>query len=204
MAERIPAEGIRRHREILDRLADDIFIERLLALPPLPQTDDDDPAWDDDETWDRAEQLIAFADAIGDRGLTDAIPPLFERAALGDAYEMMRSIRHGPERAVGGDRQSLVQVMIPLVSSRNPGCRRWAVRELGTLRDPATLPIVLNATADPEAWVRDEACNSVAMIIEATKARASPAVRERLHDIAREDESAMVRKTAASVAAELA
>jgi hypothetical protein len=36
---------------------------------PLPDVDDDDPAWLDDATWDRLEFLIAAADAIGDRRL---------------------------------------------------------------------------------------------------------------------------------------
>jgi hypothetical protein len=33
----------------------------------LPDADDSDPAWLEDATWDRAEFLLAAADAIGSR-----------------------------------------------------------------------------------------------------------------------------------------
>jgi hypothetical protein len=52
----------------------------------VPDGDDDDLAWLQDATWDRAEFLLAAADAIGERRLLGAIAPLFQRAALGDGY----------------------------------------------------------------------------------------------------------------------
>lgn len=68
----------------------------ITALEPLPDADDDDPAWLRDATWERAEFLLAAADAIGERRLVRAIAPLFQRAAVGDGYEMMQGLRHGP------------------------------------------------------------------------------------------------------------
>lgn len=59
------------------------WLPALRASSPLPDADDDDPAWLDDATWDRAEFLLAAADAIGGRQLLRAIAPLFQRAALG-------------------------------------------------------------------------------------------------------------------------
>jgi len=98
MDERVPADAIRRHREVIGPLSDDELIARIETLEPLPDADNGDPAWLEDATWDRAEFLLAAADAIGERRLVRAIAPLFERAALGDGNEMMQGLRHGPER----------------------------------------------------------------------------------------------------------
>jgi hypothetical protein len=51
--ERAPADGIRRHREVIAGLSDDELLARIEGLPPLPDSDDDDPAWLEDATWDR-------------------------------------------------------------------------------------------------------------------------------------------------------
>lgn len=75
MDEGAPAEGIRRHREVIGPLSDDELIARIRALEPLP--DADDPAWLEDAMWDRAEFLLAAADTIGERRLVRAIAPLF-------------------------------------------------------------------------------------------------------------------------------
>jgi len=65
MDERAPADGIRRHRQVIDPLSDDELVARIEDTEPLPDAGDDDPAWLEDATWDRAEFLIAAADAIG-------------------------------------------------------------------------------------------------------------------------------------------
>jgi hypothetical protein len=49
------------------------LIARIRGLEPLPDADDDDPARLEDATWDRAEFLLAAADAIGERRLVRAI-----------------------------------------------------------------------------------------------------------------------------------
>jgi hypothetical protein len=119
MDERAPVDGIRRHREAIGPLSDDELTARIEGTEPLPDTGDDDPAWLQDQTWDRVEFLLAAADAIGERRLLRAIAPLFQRAALGDAHEMMQGIRHGPERAAAPDWQALADIMRPL--ARDPG-----------------------------------------------------------------------------------
>src|SRR5215469_13396358 len=91
MDERVPADGMARYRQVIKLLSDDELVARIEATEPLPDAGDDDPAWLEDATWDRAEFLLAAADAIGERRLLRAIAPLFQRAALGDAYEMMQN-----------------------------------------------------------------------------------------------------------------
>jgi hypothetical protein len=122
MDERAPADGIRRHRQAIGPLSDDELIARIKGTEPLPDADNDDPAWLEDATWDRAEFLLAAADAIGERRLRRAIAPLFQRATLGDAYEMMQKLRHGPERAAALDWQALTGIMRPLTRHHRAGC----------------------------------------------------------------------------------
>lgn len=195
MGERVPADGIRRHRQTIEPLSDDELIARIEGIEPLPDADDDDPAWLDDATWDRAEFLLAAADAIGERRLLRAIAPLFQRAALGDAYEMMQGLRHGPERAAAPDWQALTSIMRPLVRHHRAGCRRWAVRELGILRDPQAVGELVSALADEQPLVRSEACTSLGMLGEAVPASRQQ-IRARLQDTAEHDESSEVRRDA--------
>lgn len=193
-----PAEGIQRHAAALHPLSNDEFLARLRSVEPLPDADDLDPAWDDPNTFDRAELLVAFADEIGERRLIPAIAPLFERAALGDAYEMMQSIRHGPERAISPDWSVLTAIMRPLVTNERAGCRRWAVRELGILRDPLALNDVIGALDDPQDLVRAEACTSLSMLADVLGDEARSVVRAELVARSESDPSAEVRSAAAS------
>jgi len=164
MHQRAPADGIRRHREVIRPLSDDELVARIEGLEPLPDADDDDPAWLEDATWERAEFLLAAGDAIGERRLLRAIAPLFQRAALGDGHEMMQGLRHGPERAAAPDWHLLTAIMRPLTHDRRAGCRRWAVRELGILRDLQALDDLVSALADEEPLVRSDACDSLGML----------------------------------------
>jgi HEAT repeat protein len=195
MEERAPADGIRRHRQAIDPLSDDELIARIEGTEPLPDADDDDPAWLDDAPWDRAEFLLAAAGAIGDRRLLRAIAPLFQRAALGDAHEMMQGLRHGPERAAAPDWQALAGIMRPLTRDHRAGCRRWAVRELGILRDPDALDDLLSALADEQPLVRSEACTSLSMLGQAVPATHHQ-MRARLKATAEHDPSSAVRSDA--------
>src|SRR5262245_54529151 len=126
-----PAEAIRRHRDRLELLDDAGMLAALRTLKPLPDADDDDAAWADDETFDRAYRLVAIADEIGRRHLVAGIGELYERMALGDGFEMMEGFRHGAEAAVEGDWQTLLRIMQGLARHPRSGTRRWAVRELG-------------------------------------------------------------------------
>jgi HEAT repeat protein len=195
MDERVPADGIRRHREVIGPLSDAEPIARIKGLTPLPAADDDDPAWLEDATWDRAEFLIAAADAIGERRLLQAIAPLFQRAALGDGYEMMQGLRHGPERAVAPDWPLLTSIMRPLTRHQRAGCRRWAVRELGILRDPQALDDLVAALGDEEPLVRSEARTSLGMLSQAAL-HARPQIRAYLQAAAERDTSSEVRRHA--------
>jgi HEAT repeat protein len=195
MGERAPANGIRRHRQAIEPLSDDELIARMEGTEPLPDANDDDPAWLEDATWDRAEFLLAAADAIGERRLLRAIAPLFQRAALGDGYEMMQGLRHGPERAAAPDWQTLTGIMRPLTRHHRAGCRRWAVRELGILRDPQALDDLISALGDEQPLVRSEACVSLSMLGQAVPATREP-MRARLKAIAEHDTSSEVRSDA--------
>jgi HEAT repeat protein len=203
MDERAPADGIRRHREVIDPLSDDELIARIEGTEPLPDAEDDDQAWLEDATWDRAEFLLAAADAIGDRRLLRAIAPLFQRAALGDAYEMMQNLRHGPERAVAPDWPALTTIMQPLTRHQRAGCRRWAVRELGILRDPQALEDLVSALGDEQPLVRSEACASLGALGKAVPA-ARPQIRARLQATTERDKSSEVRRDAQSAIAWMA
>lgn len=197
MDERAPADGIRRHRQVIEPLSDDELIARIEGTEPLPDADDDDPAWLDDASWDRAEFLLAAAEAIGERRLLRAIAPLFQRAALGDGYEMMQGLRHGPERAASPDWHALTSIMRSLTRHHRAGCRRWAVRELGIPRDPHVVGELVSALADEQPLVRSEACTSLGMLGEAVPATRQQ-IRSRLQDTAEHDESSEVRRHAQS------
>ena len=121
-----------------------------------------------------------------------AIAPLFQRAALGDAYEMMQNLRHGPERAAAPDWQALTSIMRPLTRHHQAGCRRWAVRELGILRDRQALDDLMSALGDEQPLVRSEACASLSMLGQAVPATRQP-MRARLQAIAEHDTSSEVR-----------
>jgi hypothetical protein len=195
MDSRAPAEGIRLHRRVIAALSDDELISRITRSEPLPDADDDDPAWLEDATWDRAEFLRAAADAIGDRQLVQAIGPLFQRAALGDGYEIMQGLRHGVERAVAQNWSLLAEIMRQLTRDPHGGCRRWAVRELGILCDRRALGELAAALSDVHSLVRREACTSLGMLAEAVP-DTRPEIRARLQHAAAADASSEVRTRA--------
>jgi HEAT repeat protein len=154
MDERAPADGIRRHREVIGPLSDDELIARIEGLKPLPDADDDDPAWLEDATWARAGFLLAAADW-----------------------------------------QLLTAIMRPMTRDQRAGCRRWAVRELGILRDPQALDDLVAALGDEEPLVRSEACTSLAMLSQAAL-HARPQIWAPLQATAEHDPSSEVRRHA--------
>jgi hypothetical protein len=194
---RAPGDGIRLHSRVLAALSDDELISRIKRCEPLPDADDDDPAWLEDAIWDRAEFLLAAADTIGDRQLVRAIGLVFQRAALGEGYEMMQGLRHGAERAVAHNWSVLTDIMRRLTRDRHGGCRRWAVRELGILRDPRALEELAEALRDVQPLVRCEACMSLGMLAQAVPG-ARPQIRTRLQRAAVGDSSSEVRRHAQS------
>jgi HEAT repeat protein len=165
-------------------------------MGPLPDGAESDPVWDDDANLQRVELLIALADEVGDRRLVVGIAPLFERAALGDVFEMMQGIRHGPERAVEPDWGVLTAIMRPLAQHERAGCRRWAVRELGVLRDPAAFDDLVARLEDTEEQVRAEACMSLVMMRRAISEDQRSVLRQHLERVEANDGSALVRAAA--------
>ena len=87
---------------------------------------------------------------------------------------MMHNLRHGPERAAAPNWQALTGIMRPLTRHHRAGCRRWAVRELGILRDPQALDDLMSALADDQPLVRSEACASLSMLGQAVPAARQP------------------------------
>lgn len=119
-----------RFRNELQPLDENAFIEQVNRIPALP--DSDDPIWDSEGEEPRLDlcRLLAAADVLGINGWRNAVTAIFERAALGDVYERMQSIRHGPERAFHDDIASLVAILEPLARHERPGTRQWSIREL--------------------------------------------------------------------------
>lgn len=161
MMESSPAEAIERHRVALRALSEDEFLIAIDQIPPLADTDS--TIWDDEHRWEDAYRLVAAADVIGEQGWSKAIVPLFERAAKGDLYGAMQSLRHGPEKAVPHP-QELASLIEPLTRHPRAGTRQWSVRELGILRQRSSLDRLLEAFKDDVPEVRSEACTSLEML----------------------------------------
>jgi HEAT repeat protein len=157
-----PAEAIQRHKAELRVLDEDAFLAALERLPGL--ADSDAAVWERQESWDDVYRLLAAADVIGERGWVRAIVPLFERAARGDLYEAMESIRHGPERAMGADPAGFAALLEPLTKHPRAGTRQWSVRELGILRQRSSVQPLVDALADEDAEVSEEARVSLEML----------------------------------------
>jgi HEAT repeat protein len=116
---------------------------------------------------------------------------------------MMRGLRHGPERAAAPDWPALTAIMRPLTRDHQAGCRRWAVRELGILRDPDALDDLLAAVQDPEPLVRSEARASLGMLGQAAPATRQ-AILDRLTFTARHAASSEARRNADRAIEEIA
>lgn len=86
--------------------------------------------------------------------------------------------------------------MRPLTRHERAGCRRWSVRELGILRDPAVVRDVIAALDDPEPLVRSEAAMSLGMCLHVLEGMPRAAIREALARVAEADSSADVRNAA--------
>lgn len=162
MAEASPAEAIERHKAELRVLDEDAFLAALDRLPAL--ADSDAAVWDQEESWDAVYRLVAAADVIGERGWVRAVVPVFERAARGDLYGTMLSIRHGPERAMLADLAGFAALLEPLTKHPRAGTRQWSVRELGILRQRSSLQPLVDALADDDVEVREEARFSLGML----------------------------------------
>jgi HEAT repeat protein len=106
---------------------------------------------------------------------------------------MTQGIHHGPEKAAAPDWHALADIMRPLARDHRAGCRRWAVRELGILRDPRALDELISALEDEQPLVRSEACTSLSMLGQA--ATRHPML-TRLKAVSEHDPEAAVRTDA--------
>jgi hypothetical protein len=177
--EEAPHRAIARLAAERSTRSDRELLAELRALAPLP--DEADPAWEDPATWDRANLYHALAGVARERRLRPAAALLLERASHGDPGEMMRGLRHHLEGIFRPDARALSRLCRRLARAERPGTRMWAVAELGVLRAPATLGVLLAGLRDPEALVRREACMATPMLCAAhprLTARAAAAARE--------------------------
>jgi HEAT repeat protein len=138
------------------------LLEILSQFPIFPP--ERDPAWDDDELWERLMQFDVLADVVAERKLLAAIPLLLERACYGDPGEVMRSLRNRLEAIVQPDWQHLADVCMAMIQNPHPGARLWATSQLGVLRDPRTRQTLIDRLADAAELVRQEAAQSLYML----------------------------------------
>lgn len=154
-----PAAAIARLAAEREARSDEEILAELSALPALP--DEDDRAWDDGRVWRQAYLFQALADVASARQLHPAIGLLLERASYGDPGEMMRGLRHALEGIASPDWDFLADRCAEATGSPRPGARYWAIDELGILRAPRTLPVLIAALDDPVPGVRERALESL-------------------------------------------
>ena len=158
-----PVISIERLKAERSGRADSAILDELRTLEPLP--DEDDERWNQDETWSRAYLLIALADLLAARRLETGVGLVLDKMCLGDPGETMRGLRHSLEAAASPNWSRLAEACVARCSSERAGTRYWAVDELGVLRDPATLPTILQVFDDHEHDVAVAAFRSSAMLV---------------------------------------
>jgi hypothetical protein len=158
-----PSEHIQMLGEQYSTLSDEALIEKITALPVLP--DEDDKLWNDDATWtDLAYVFVALLDVARERKLSNTIALFLERACYGDPGEMMRGIRHSFEHMVAPDWDALTQICVNLLAQNPPaGARLWTLHQLGILRDTNALDAIIHALNDDAPRVREQAVQSLYM-----------------------------------------
>jgi hypothetical protein len=101
---------------------------------------------------------------------------------------MMPGVRHGLKRAVAPGWPVLVSIRRPLARDQRAGCRRWAVRDLGILRDVQAVGELVSALGNEQPMVRSEACVGLGMLGRAVSG-ARPQIRAHLQCTAAHDTS---------------
>jgi hypothetical protein len=112
--ERMPYEIIGDMVSARQSVSDKEILAELSAFPPLP--DEDDPAWDQDATWQEAYRFVALSDVAASRRLTPAIRLLLDRACYGDPGEMFRGLRHAVEAIVNPRWSELADICLDAAS----------------------------------------------------------------------------------------
>lgn len=157
-----PAETIAKLKADRATWSPEQILDDLEALPPLP--DEYDPQWQEDDAWQAAYKLIALSDLVGEHRLADGVGLVLDRMSHGDPGETMRGMRHSLEAAVKPEWWRLAEICLSRCNSPRPGTRYWAVDELGVIRDPASVPALVELLDDPESGVAVVACRALLMI----------------------------------------
>lgn len=160
-----PLTMIEQYAKELSPLSDDELLRALRALAPLPPESHKD--WNEESTWLAAYRFLAFSDLCATRRIRASVPLLLDRASSGDPGEMMRGLRHTLEGIFDPDRSGLAAVLCESTKSASPGARRWALNELGTLRDSVASAAVMSRLVDEIEVVREEACFALRLICKA-------------------------------------
>ncbi len=169
-----PVDQIRQLVEQRRNLSDEAILNELTQLPVLP--DEDDPLWNDRATWEKhAYVYLALADIAAERRLRVAVSLLLERACYGDPGEIMRGLRHDLEHIVNPEWSALADICTENMKSPNRGARLWSVDELGVIRDPRSLPMLISMLDDLDNGVRARACRSLALLCQANEPCREPA-----------------------------
>lgn len=123
--------------EHLEAATDAELLEAIRRFEALP--DEDDTCWDwDDRTqsaapaiWKRAAEYRAFLELAAERGLSEAIPLLLQRAPFGDPGEYFRdALQDCLVFAAGTDRNCLFNACSAELNSPRNGTRQWALETI--------------------------------------------------------------------------
>jgi hypothetical protein len=137
--ERMPYQVIADMVVARASVSDADILAELSAFPPLP--DEDDPAWEQDATWQEGNRFVALADIAAARRLKPAIRLLLGRACYGDPGEMFRGFRHACEAIVNPDWSALADICLEAARSARLGTRLWAIDQLAVLDDERARPV---------------------------------------------------------------
>lgn len=175
MTDKMPWEQIKALYDERINWPDRKLIAELTSLASLP--DEDDPAWEQDETWQRAYLFVAHADLAAARRLIQAIPLLYERATYGDPGELMRGLRHNMEAIVKPMWSVLTRLSMQAAAYPQKGARMWAISQLGVLREAVSFDTIAKALTDEAELVRQEARLSLQMLCQTNPTCRTPAIR---------------------------
>jgi hypothetical protein len=130
-------------------LSDAEILSELAAFPPMP--DENDPAWEQEDTWQEARRYVALSDIAASRRLKPAIRLLMDRACYGDPGEMFRGLRHAFEGIVNPNWSELTDICLDASRSSRRGTRLWAIDQLTVLEDERARPVFEDSIrSDPE------------------------------------------------------
>ena len=153
--ERMPHQVIADMVTARASVSDADILAELSAFPPLP--DEDDPAWEQDATWQDANRFVALEDVAAARRLKPAIRLLLDRACYGDPGEMFRGLRNACEAIVNPNWSELADICLEAARSARLGTRLWAIDQLAILDDERARPVFEEASGSPPQEIKRRA-----------------------------------------------